>query len=228
MKKIILTPLLLMGIVSAAFAGGSRDDVENIDRYRVGINIQTKLADDLRLSIAPEMRFYDGFDVFLVDGGLSYEIFDGITLGAAYRIVFDREEVGTVQSGFTTRTEYDCDYLHRYAFSISYKEDFGDFTPSVRMQYNNFTGKENTEKGDLRSRIVLKYDIDDCRLTPEVSIETFQSPQHDFKVNKIRYLAGFNYKVNKRSSFGFDYKLDFFRLEYKNAHIFTMGYKLSL
>ncbi len=218
--------LLLCGVVHAE--DGTRDDIESVDKYRFGMNVGIKLAKGLKLNLFPEFRFNDGLDAVMLNGGVSYRTFGCVQWGMSYRLVCDREDAGVTESFNYSQTEYEWDYFHRYAFDVSYKDDFGRLTPSFRVRYNNYTGSEKPEEGELRYRAKLEYNIKKCKFTPEISIEAFQSEEYGYMFSKMRYSAGFDYKVNKKSTFGFNYKLDFFLLEYKNAHIFTLGYKLSL
>ncbi len=225
-RKIIILPILLL--CSVAYAGdGTRDDVENISKWRFGTDFQIKLTKGLNINIEPEFRFNDGFDAFLLNGGVSYRTFGCLYWGASYRLVCDREEAGTITTGYTSRTEYEWEYFNRYAFDISYKDDFGRFTPSFRVRYNNYTDDEISDKAFLRYRAKLEYNIRKCRFTPSIYTELFQGLDEGM-LSKIRYSAEMSYKVNKRSSFSFDYKFDFYMLEYKNAHIFSVGYKCKL
>ncbi|MFR9575259.1 MAG: DUF2490 domain-containing protein, partial [Rikenellaceae bacterium] len=202
-KRIIVFPLLLLcGVVYAG--DGTRDDVENVDKYRFGMNVGIKLAKGLKLNISPEFRFNEGLDEFMLNGGVSYRTFGCMQWGASYRLVCDREVSGVVEVFNSTRTEYEWAYFHRYAFDVGYKDDFGRFTPSFRLRYNNFT---SGDEGELRYRAKLEYNIKKCKFTPEISVEAFQSEEYDYMFSKMRYSAGFEYKFNKKSAFAFDYKL---------------------
>lgn len=226
-KKIIVLPLMLLLCVGVYAGDGTRDDVENVSKWRFGADFQIKLAKGLKLELAPELRFNDAFDCLNLNAGVSYRTFGVIYWGANYRLVCDREVAGVVDSGFITRTEYEWEYLHRYAFDVTYKDNFGRFTPSFRLRYNNYTDDDNSDQGFLRYRAKLEYNIHKCKLTPSLYAELFHGLDVGM-LSKMRYSAELDYKVNKQSSFSVGYKLDYFLLEYKNAHIFTLGYKLKL
>lgn len=214
-KKLIITAILLMVTVTTSYADGTRDNVENTYEYRAALNFQIKLAKGLKLDLEPELRFADGFDKLMLNGGLSYKTFGFIYWGAAYRLVADRSG-----SGYSA----EWDNAHRLAFDVTYKDNFKRFTPSFRLRYTTYTNEDMADKDYLRYQAKLDYDIPKCKITPFVSIEAFQEME-DLMLYKMRYTAGFEYKVSKKASLSLNYKLDFFNLEYKNSHIFSAGYK---
>lgn len=223
-RRVVLISLIMLSALSRAVADGTRDDVENIFKYRMGLDFQIKLIKGLKLNIAPEFRFEDGFDALLLDGGLTYKSFGFIYWGATYRMVIDRQESSSSSSTGGFGSQYEAELHHKYAFDVTLKEKFGRFTPSFRLRYNNYADEDITDKEFLRYRAKVEYDVPKCRVTPFVSVELFQTIKES-ELYKTRYSVGFDYKVNKTSSLGLDYKLDFFNLKYKNAHIISAGYK---
>ncbi|MFI3264333.1 MAG: DUF2490 domain-containing protein [Rikenellaceae bacterium] len=229
MKKLILIKLLLLMAIFPSFAEGTKDDVEVLYKYQFGVDFQIKLAKRLKLDIEPEFRFNEGYDKFHLNGGLSYKTFGCIYWGATYRLVVDRvesdsySEVSTMGMGWNTNN-YDSEVYHRYAFDVTYKDDFGRFTPSLRVRYNNFADEDVADKEFLRYRAKVEYDIKKCKITPFLSAEAYQELD-DNMLYKMRYATGFDLKTGKKSSLAFEYKFDFFILEYKNANIFSVGYK---
>ncbi|MFR9503258.1 MAG: DUF2490 domain-containing protein [Rikenellaceae bacterium] len=207
--------------VFSAFADGTKDDVEVLYKYHFGVDLQYKLAKGLKINLEPEFRFNDGYDKFLLSGGVTYKTFDCIYLGATYRIIVDRQESSSSINGFGL---YDSETYHRYAFDVTYKDKFGRFTPSLRVRYNNYSDDEIDDKEFLRYRAKVEYDIRKCKITPFISAEGYQSLDEDL-LYKMRYATGFDLKTGKSSALSFDYAFDFFTLEYKNANIFSVGYK---
>lgn len=229
-KRIILIPLLILGAVVTAFADGTKDDVEVLYKYRFGVDFQIKLAKGLKLDLEPEFRFCDGYDKLLLNGGLTYKTFGCIYWGATYRLDVDRVESSSsssqsMYSGFGTNN-YDSEVSHRYAFDVTYKDKFGRFTPSFRLRYNNFADDDIDDKEYIRYRAKVDYDIPKCKITPHVAIEAYQELDENM-LYKMRYSTGFDLKTGKKSSLSLDYKFDFFTLKYKNANIFSAGYKFK-
>ncbi|MFI3280644.1 MAG: DUF2490 domain-containing protein [Rikenellaceae bacterium] len=224
-KRVILIPILLICSLFTAYAGGSKDDVENVYKYRVGVDLQFKLFKGMKLDVGPELRYYEGYDMFMLNGGLTYKTFGCIYWGASYRLAVDRLESTTTTysySGFGSN--YDSETYHRYAFDVTYKDDFKRFTPSFRLRYSNYTDDDVFDGEFLRYRAKLEYNIRKCKFTPFISAEGFQE-LNEMMLYKMRYSTGVDYKFSKNSSLGVDYKLDYFSLKYKNAHIFSIGYK---
>ncbi len=224
-RRLILTPLFLIGVFTAAFADGTEGDPEVLYKYQFGAEFQIKLAKGLKLNLEPELRFNGGFDKLLLNGGLSYKTFGCIYWGATYRLIVDRYESGTTTSIFgSSSTDYDSQSYHRYAFDVTYKDKFGRFTPSFRLRYNNFADDEVDNEAYLRYRAKVEYDIRKCKITPFLAVEAFQEMEES-QLQKMRYAAGFDLKTGKDSALAFGYKFDYFLLKYKNANIFSVGYK---
>ncbi len=213
-RVLILVGLLFSGVL-ASYGAGTKDDVDVEYKYNIDFDFQIKLAKGLKLNLSPEFRFNDGYDKLMLDGALSYKTFGCIYWGAMYRLEVDRID-GTYS--------HETDLYHRYAFDVTYKDKFGRFTPSFRLRYNNFADEDIEDKEYLRYRAKVDYNIRKCKLTPYVAIEAFQKLE-DNMLSKMRYSTGFDYKVNKSSSFSLDYKFDLFMLKYKNVNIFSAGYK---
>ncbi|MFI3315052.1 MAG: DUF2490 domain-containing protein [Rikenellaceae bacterium] len=208
--KVLMFLFLQMWLVSVY--AQSSNDVENQVKVRTELDFQIKLTKGLNLNLSPELRFADGFDKLLLNGGLTYKTFNFIYWGASYHLVVDKNST------------FGSTAYHKYAFDVTYKDDFGRFTPSFRLRYNNYADEEVYDKEYLRYRAKLSYNIRNCKLNPYVAVEWVQELD-DMMLYKTRYVAGGSYKFNKRSSLSLDYKLDYFNLEYKNAHILSLGYK---
>lgn len=208
--KIIALALVLCGISSQSFAQDY--DVDNDFQYRLGLDFSWTLVKNLKLSIEPQFRIEDPFDFerFQVEAGLKYKTFGFLYWGAQYRVMF---EPGGNNFG-------------QYAFNITAKEDFGRFTPSVRVQYSNYTNSSITDKEFMRYKAAVEYNIRKSPFTPYASVEVF----HSLDVNllyKTRYSAGFDLKVKKDRYLNFDYGFEYYALDYKNRHIFSIGYKFK-
>lgn len=220
------TLALLLGVVSGAMADGTKEDPEVLYKYRFGVDFQIKLAKGLKLNVEPEFRFNDGYDKLLLNAGVSYKTFGCIYWGATYRLDVDRVESASssVDMSAFGSGNYDSEVYHRYAFDVTYKDKFGRFTPSFRLRYNNFADDEVTDKEFMRYRAKVKYNIRKSKITPHVAVEFYQE-LGDNMLYKSRFATGFDLKTGKDSNIGLDYKFDLFALEYKNANIFSVGYK---
>ncbi len=230
MKRVILTIMLLFGVVISTFADGTKDDVEVLYKYRMGVDFQIKLMKGLKLDLEPEFRFNDGYDKLLLNAGLTYKTFGCIYWGATYRLDVDRVESSdtyTMSSIYGMGNNYDTEVYNRFAFDVTYKDDFGSFTPSFRLRYNNFADDEVTDNEFLRYRAKVEYNIRKSKFSPYFAVEAYQD-LNESALYKMRYATGFDLKVSKRTSLALDYKFDFFIEEYKNANIFSAGVKFKL
>lgn len=63
----------------------------------------------------------------------------------------------------------------------------------------------NNRRHVLRSRLQLDYNIPNCKVDPYVSAELFNDLKDGLSLQKIRYLGGLEYKLNKVHQFKFYY-----------------------
>ncbi|MFI3267311.1 MAG: DUF2490 domain-containing protein [Rikenellaceae bacterium] len=210
--RIALIGLLFCGLKTSSFA----QEVENNYQYRFGLDMNWTLLKGLKVNFAPQMRFEEGFEQFQLGAGLRYKTFGFLYWGANFRLEVEPSD------------EYvqGADKYGRYAFDVTARKKYGDFTPSLRMMYSNYTNADITDSEYFRYRAMVKYDIPKCPITPYVSAEAFQELAENM-LYKMRYTAGFDFKVKKGRYLNFNYKLDYFILDYKNRHIFDIGYKFD-
>ncbi len=193
-------------------------DVENDFQYRTSFTLNTKLVKKLKLNLSPEMRFDEAFamDKYLIEAKLAYKPLKFLAVGANYRFI------GNIKKDKST------EYLHRFAFSTTFSKDFGRFKPAIRIMYSDYADDDESKDDKfMRYKGKIEYDIAKCKLTPFIGVEAFQQ-MSDSKLYKMRYSVGADYKLFKKNYLGVSYKLDYYQLEYRNKHIFSLGYKLKL
>lgn len=202
----------VLGFHAQSFA----EDIDNESQYRIGVELDWDLTKRLKLSVEPQLRIDDDVSVdrYQLETGLSYKTFGFLYWGASYRLIVTSSESLQAESS------------SKYGFSATAKEKYGRFTPSLRLMYSNYSDEDSENSEFLRYRAKVKYNIRRSSLTPYLAIEAFQDLEES-ELFKTRYTAGFDLKVDKNRSFDFNYKLDLYSLEYKNRHIFSVGYKLS-
>ena len=214
-KKISLAFMLLVLQGSFVLA----QDVETDFQNRLFFEMEFKPIKKLKLTITPEVRLNESFSVskYLLEAEASYKIIKHVYLGANYRFVVN------------PRDEKSTEYGHRFGFSAKYKYKFNDLKSSFRLAYSNYADDySDLDKAEnyLRYKLALKYDIPKCKLTPSVSAELFHSLDGG-DLYKMRYKLGLDYKLFKNNYLNANYKFDYYINEYKNRHIFTLGYKLN-
>lgn len=207
-KNIIVVVLM---ILLAQYSWGQ--EIEQVYQSRTGIDLSFKPTSDLKVTISPELRFDDDFSVdkLMFDADLDYKLSDVVSLGTSYGLVVNNRE--------SKATEY----IGRYYFSATFKKDFNRFTPSFKLKYSNYADDNTDDKRFLRYKLGLKYNIKDCKLTPSVSTQLYQSLDES-SLYKIRYAVGANYKINKSNYLKLGYKLDYHYTDYLNMHIFSAAY----
>lgn len=207
----VRTLLFLMGMLCSA--AGFSQEVTNDFQTRTEVKLSFKPLDNLTMSLNPEIRWNESFGVskYMLESGASFKPLKGLALGGSYRFIINPRE--------TKATEY----LHRFALYASYKKKIERFEPSLRIKYTNYT--EDLSLGEfLRYRVKLEYDIKGSKITPMVSAEAFHYLSGN-EIYKMRYSLGAEYKINKKSSIGLGYMLDYYMTEYYNKHIIKVGYK---
>ena len=215
MQHIQYTPVrILLSLMGILVSGGAfSQTVTNEFQTRTEVKVNYKPMDKLTLSLNPEVRLDESFQVdkYMLESGISYEPVKGLSLGGSYRFIIN------------PRTTKATEYLNRFALFTSYKKKIERFEPFLRIKYTNYT--EDASQGKfLRYRAKLEYDIKGIKITPLISAEAF----HDLSENqiyKMRYALGAEYKLNKKNSLGLGYMLDYYMLDYRNKHIIKLGYK---
>ena len=80
----------------------------------------------------------------------------------------------------------------------------------------------------LRSRLQVEYDIKGVPFEPYASVEMYNDFD-GFKIKKMRYTIGGDYKINKQHSIGLYYRHQDFSGddEGESTHILGVGYKFK-
>lgn len=179
-------------------------------------SIDKKITDRLKARLTPEVRFQDGFtvDKYLIEAGVRYQLLKFLKLGTRYRFITNKRE------------SKDTEYLHRFALEASLERKIRRFEPEFRLMYTNYAD-DDLDESYLRYKAALQYDIPRCKITPEIAAQVFHKLSAA-KINKIRYGVGVRYQYIKNNYLGLFYKLDYYKLEYRNRHIFGISYKIKL
>ena len=116
--------------------------------------------------------------------------------------------------------------------SKKFETDYVFYDPSLNVQPEIDGPKEKTVKEKhshvLRSRLQVEYDIKGVPFEPYASVEMYNDFD-GFKVNKIRYTIGGDYKIAKKHSIGLYYRYQDFPDSDKgeSTHILGVGYKFK-
>ncbi|MBQ5377871.1 MAG: DUF2490 domain-containing protein, partial [Prevotella sp.] len=100
-----------------------------------------------------------------------------------------------------------------------------DGTLSGTSEDNEQKTYKGKGKSVLRSRLAVGYDIPNCKVDPHASAEAYNS----WSIEKIRYIVGADWKLNKKHVFTLDYRYQYLRNDEPNGdpniHIIALGYK---
>ncbi len=195
---------------------GFAQEVEENFQTRASAELSFEPLKNIKFNVIPELRFDENFtlDKYLFEGEAVYKPVKFLSLGAAYRFEGNLRE------------DKDTEYFNRFAFSATAKKDFNRFESSFRLRYTNDADDESDDEQFLRYKASLDYNIRGSKLTPNIGIEAFQSLS-DADLYKMRYSAGVDYKLFKKNYIGLNYKFDYYKNEYKNNHILSIGYKIK-
>lgn len=214
--KMRISSFLCILVILFAAKYAKAQDVEHDYQSRIKLDLSFKPVKKVKFTFSPELRFEDGFtlDKYLLEADVKYKATKLISLGASYGLVGNK------------RNEKDTEHLSRYSISAIVKKDIDRFEPSFRFMYSNYADDEIADKNYLRFKASLGYDIPKCKLTPFVAAQAFYQLNEN-ELYKMRYALGADYKLFKDNYIQASYKLDYYQNEYKNRHIFTLGYKLK-
>ena len=220
MKTTIKTTIIILLITLVCNTDAVTQEVENEYQIRTSASFSYKPAKRLKVILSPEIRYDENIKIgrYLVEGKLTYKPVKNLFLTGNYRFIIN------------PRDENPTEYFHRFGAGFIYKRKFGDFRPGIKLTYTNDSDDEdgdNENDNFIRYKAWVDYNIPKCKLTPEVGIELFQQIGSS-GIYKVRYKAGFEYKLLKDNYIGVNYKLDYYMKEYTNKHIFSIGYKLKL
>ncbi len=209
-----VSALGLLLILCVSFAQGQ--EVNDEWQTRTELELSFKPMKKFKVSFTPQLRFDQDFslDKYQFETGVEYDVFKFLELGATYRFIVN------------PRDTKDTEYFNRFGFSATAKKELGRFEPAFRLSYTNYAEDEVTDKNFMRYKGSVKYNIPNCKLTPFVALEAFQQFD-DGDLYKMRYATGVDYKLFKNNYLGLDYKFDYYKLEYTNMHIITLGYKIK-
>ncbi len=214
--------ILLLFLVSGFGLLKAQDDFG----ASVSVQVTKKMISGLSVSLEEEFRLRDNLkeaDRFSTSLDISYKPWKFLKLGGAYNLINYNHE----KKGWEVRNRY-------YFYATGYYR-FDRFTLSLRERFQSTyrvgveeTSKRANPKLYLRSRLMLAYNIKRCALEPYASVElynTLNDPQGN-KMNKLRYTAGAEYKINKQNALQVYYRYVNFRDddEANGKHMIGLGY----
>jgi len=208
-QKFFLTAFLIVTFCSAV--SGQRTWFE--------FGISKSLNEKLKVSLDPEIRFKEGFELneYFIEPGLEYEFFKFLSLGGSYRIGNNLKKDGSAQ------------WYGRYSLEVKSEYDWKQLEAQIRIRYTNYDDLigENSDKVNyLRFKLKLEYDIEKLKLKPYGVYEIYRN-LHENDFTKARWEAGLEYKINKHNDVGAYFRLNDYLTDKESVKIIGVFYKLG-
>lgn len=203
---------------------------QNQQDFQVWTNFSIeKDLKDFKFFIEEEFRFHQNasaIEYFFTDFGLDYEISKKIDLGVNYRLKFNHVYIEQYENS------------HRFNLDIKYNFDFKRFDCYYRLRYQTevesfrYIPTGEFFKNKLRNKLKIKYDINNSKLEPSFSVETFTdlTNWNYAEFSKIRFTFGLGSEKNKFKGFStfFRYEQTFSNNINKSDFIVGISYTLDL
>nr|WP_319264885.1 DUF2490 domain-containing protein [uncultured Draconibacterium sp.] len=209
MKKLILL-LSISFIGFQAFSQRTWFDAE----------FSTEIVNNLELSVAPELRFKEEFELneYFLQTALEYQFNKYFSLAAGYRY------------GYNINGDDEHQSFGRFNLDAKTNVKWNNLQPKFRLRFTNADdfSDENENVNYLRYKFELEYKIKKLDLEPYVLAEWY----HDLdlkEISKSRYESGMMYKINKHHKIGVYYRLNhYLNSDKNNRNIVGLSYKFKL
>lgn len=209
MKKLILL-LSISFIGFQAFSQRTWFDAE----------FSTEIVNNLELSVAPELRFKEEFELkeYFLQTALEYKFNKYFSLAAGYRF------------GYNINGDDEHESFGRFHFDAKTDVKWNNFQPKFRLRFTNADdfSDENENVNYLRYKVELEYKIKKFDLEPYVLTEWYQDLDAK-EFSKLRFESGMMYKINKHHKIGVYYRLNhYLNSDKDNRNIVGLSYKFKL
>lgn len=224
-RNLIVVFLLFTGLIIEANAQETKV-IRDLEQW-TSIGFSKKINKHWKISLDQEFRFtkdVSQFDIYFSDFGVDYKFNKHFAIGANYRFYQNRNGDGAFQ------TE------HRWSSDFQYKHKINRFTIAYRLRFQNkdedfFTNESGNNIYNLRNKLSTDYNIKSFKLDPYFDVELFRRFEkgEDSFFNKIRWTAGFEYPIGKKSDIKLFYRIDneLNQTYNKDTYIIGLGYKIS-
>lgn len=180
----------------------------------------TEIVNNLELSVAPELRFKEEFELkeYFLQTALEYKFNKYFSLAAGYRF------------GYNINGDDEHESFGRFHFDAKTDVKWNNFQPKFRLRFTNADdfSDENENVNYLRYKVELEYKIKKLDLEPYVLTEWYQDLDAK-EFSKLRFESGMMYKINKHHKIGVYYRLNhYLNSDKDNRNIVGLSYKFKL
>lgn len=193
----------------------------------VSVGAEGKLTKKLKLAGEVNGRFGNsGLETFFPQVGLEYKVTKWFKPSIEYRLIVDQNKIGNYHA--TNRLNINAELGHEYKrldYSVRLRYQFG-FNSLSQSTYNSDFDQA------IRIKPAFKYNIKNCKITPEVSAEFFYNPMYgplSPGFNKVRAAAGIKWNLKGPHEIGAKYQLDKKFRDYSAnlRHVLSISYGIK-
>ena len=189
----------------------TRNDFQTIDRWKIGLGASYKINSWLKADAGYSMIYENNREK--VEYYSTYED-DGVTVkhdkvkwrpsywGIKHRVTASLTGSYKFGNGIRISLRERWQYTYRPEKATTRWKWRVDGSDDIDMTLDDDYVRSGSGKNELRSRFQIEYDRKHVKWNPYASIELF----NNWGIDKIRYTAGTDYKINKQHTVGAFYR----------------------
>lgn len=192
---------LLLVLLIAASAAGQKTDYGIWYEASASKDIRKGLRADLEASIRTNENA-GNIDKFYIEPGLRYRFNDYFSAGIYYRFIdqIEKDDRYHPRHRWFVQLKGTAPSVARFTFSVRYR---------LQQQFRTYIEDPGDEDPEWyqRVRLELDYDVKGIPLRPYINAEmhTQLFSPNEYVADKWRSMAGIEYTLNKRHTFGIEY-----------------------
>ncbi|MBO7240417.1 MAG: DUF2490 domain-containing protein [Bacteroidaceae bacterium] len=218
------------------------DFVNNIERAAIGVKLEYKILKWLKTNIGYQFHYKHNPEEISIKDQVEDEdgnIFNEYNIDHDYWVIRNRvyatisgeHKIGRFELGWRGRLQY-THTASATTDETKYRYNLGE-DPLFTTEDNRWdiTTEPETKKAKhnltFRTRLSLKYDIPNCKISPFASAELYTRLDEWKAYDKLRYRIGASYKINKDNSISLYYLFEDVNGE-ANGHAIGLEYSIDL
>jgi hypothetical protein len=219
-KKIFL---LIFLVIPAGVISGQDPDFGIWGGVSATHELVNNLDAELKLAFKAEDKL-STLDQYYAEGGLNYKLTKWLDAGASFRLIRKFED------------DLAYHFRNRIYTWVKGDVDAGRLNFSLRATYQR-TSRQYIEKdNDLipehyaRLRFKAEYDVPSSPISPFILVEPYApiAGGDGFEIKKVRYSAGLEYKISKKSSVEAGWLMETYKKKSAgNLHVLNLEYKIK-